>query len=174
MHCIGEGYGAVSECRALGRSTPKVPLRAGRAPGRAANGRNGKAPDHQTLSMLHQPLQIYSHHQRFSLLLHIYRICSQLHEYKIQSSLNPYKVMFPVTLIISKGKGPKRFQGELRWPTKYTLQLKSVCRWLVAMHSSVSQYWSRLFSLISTFRITKQTPHFNITLYLKLNCNAAE
>ena len=143
MHCIGEGYGAVSECRALGRSTPKVPLRAGRAPGRAANGRNGKAPDHQTLSMLHQPLQIYSHHrhhQRFSLLLHIYRICSQLHEYKRQSSLNPYKVMFPVTLIISKGKGPKRFQGELRWPTKYTLQLKSACRWLVAMHSSVSQY----------------------------------
>ena len=42
----------MSECKALGRSTPKVPLRAGRAPGRA-NGRNGKAPDHQTLSMLH-------------------------------------------------------------------------------------------------------------------------
>ena len=116
MHCIGEGYGAVSECRALGRSTPKVPLRAGRAPGRAANGRNGKAPDHQTLSMLRQPLKIYSHHhrhhQRFSLLLHNYSICSQLHEYKRQSSLNPSKVMFPVTLVISKGKGPKRvFKG---------------------------------------------------------------
>ena len=47
--CDGEGYGAVEECRALGRSTPKVPLRAGRAPGRAANGRNGKA--HQTTKL---------------------------------------------------------------------------------------------------------------------------
>ena len=49
----------MSECKALGRSTPKVPLRAGRAPGRA-NGRNGKAPDHQTLSMLHNLFQILS------------------------------------------------------------------------------------------------------------------
>ena len=39
----------MEECRALGRSTPKVPLRAGRAPGRAANGRNGKA--HQTTKL---------------------------------------------------------------------------------------------------------------------------
>ena len=49
----------MSECKALGRSTPKVPLRAGRAPGRA-NGRNGKAPDYQTLSMLHSLFQKHS------------------------------------------------------------------------------------------------------------------
>ena len=113
MHCIGEGYGAVWECRALGRSTPKVPLRAGRAPGRAANGRNG-TPDHQTLSMLHRPLQMYPHHQHFSLLLHNNCICTKLHEYERQSSRNPTKVMLPVTSVLSKVKGPKKAEGVSR------------------------------------------------------------
>ena len=36
-----------------------------------------------------------------------------------------HQVMSPFTLVISKVKGPKRFQGELRCSTKYTLQLKS-------------------------------------------------